>query len=47
MRQLAEGCRLDTYLFCHLTQLTQKMVRRFQELLGEQMLMHLHLHLRA
>lgn len=33
--ELAEGCRLDTYLFCHLTQHTQKMICRFQELLGE------------
>ena len=35
LRQLAEDCKLDTYLFCHLTEWTQKMVDRFRDLLGE------------
>lgn len=34
LRQLAEDCRLDTYLFCHLNDLTKKMIKRFRELLG-------------
>ena len=34
LQQLAEGCRLDAYLFCHLTQYTKQMVTVFQELLG-------------
>ena len=35
LRQLAEDCKLDTYMFCHLTEWTQKMVDRFKDLLGE------------
>ena len=34
LRRLAEGCKLDAYLFCHLTEHTQKMVKRFKEQLG-------------
>ena len=34
LRHLAEGCKLDVYLFCHLTEHTKTMLKRFHELLG-------------
>lgn len=32
---LAETCKLDRYIFCHLSAMTKKMIQRFQQLLGE------------
>lgn len=31
---VVQGCRLDTWVFCHLTGLTAKMMRQFKALLG-------------
>ena len=34
LRGFAAACRLDAWVFCHLTSYTAKMVQRFKELLG-------------